>query len=330
MPLLNANELRELIAQGKVEAAIESLLATARARHDTSLETEVIHLSARWKSLQTEKRQGIIDDDDARRTQAQIVHSLLQVVGQLPKASTPDADQLPPETDEPPVALEPGQPVTPARPQPINGSVPQATTPTASAPSPPPGAGEQRGQPRWSLIAGSVALLLVFGAMLWTPEPTARQFLVYQIMLALGAAGVAAVIPGFLNIKHKDVISAGGALGIFVIVLYFTGQATSPASPFDFTVFVHGPNGQQHVVLEDKGRLILDLGGDRRQARIGENGRTVFSSIPAEFEDRKLTIGLQAEGFQAVQPGAQHQLVPDGVTYLEVSPLSPPPADTLQ
>lgn len=322
MPLLNASQLRGLIAQGKIEAAIEALLATARARHDTALETEIVQQSARWKTLQRERRQNIIDDDDARRTEARITQAVLDIISALPTAGTPDADILPPETDDPPVALEPGQPVTPgpARPQPVADRPAGSSAAPASGSTP---AGAQAGMPRWSLIAGGVALLLVFGAVLWTPEPTAQQFIVYQIMLALGAAGVAAVIPGFLNIKYKDIISAGGALAIFALVLYFTGRATDMA-PFDFTVYVHGPEGKHDIVLEDEGRLILDLGGDRRPARIGENGRTVFSGIPAQFRGRELTLGLQAEGYKAAQPNAMHRLEPDGVAYLEVAPLAMP------
>jgi len=57
------------------------------------------------------------------------------------------------------------------------------------------------------------------------PTPTPFQFWVFKITLALAAAGVAAMIPGFINLEVSPsvglVIRAGGALALFVIVFFF-------------------------------------------------------------------------------------------------------------
>ena len=67
-----------------------------------------------------------------------------------------------------------------------------------------------------------VALLVLAIAF---PKPTPFQYGVFKITLSLAAAGVAAMIPGFINLEVNPnvgiVIRAGGALAVFVIVFFF-------------------------------------------------------------------------------------------------------------
>lgn len=57
------------------------------------------------------------------------------------------------------------------------------------------------------------------------PRPTSFQYNVFRIILSLAAAGVAAMIPGFINVElnksSEFIIRAGGALAVFVIVYFF-------------------------------------------------------------------------------------------------------------
>lgn len=57
------------------------------------------------------------------------------------------------------------------------------------------------------------------------PLPTPFQYNVFRTVLSLAGAGVAAMIPGFINIElHSTVgllIRAGGALAVFVIIFFF-------------------------------------------------------------------------------------------------------------
>jgi hypothetical protein len=52
------------------------------------------------------------------------------------------------------------------------------------------------------------------------PEPTAYQYQVFEVVLGLAAAGVAGMIPGFLEVTVPTWIKAGGALAVFVLVMY--------------------------------------------------------------------------------------------------------------
>jgi hypothetical protein len=80
--------------------------------------------------------------------------------------------------------------------------------------------------PLWERIA-----IFAFGATFVTallvravvfPEPTPFQYTVFRIVLALAAAGVAAFVPGFLEVRCKTIVRAGGALAVFVIVYFFS------------------------------------------------------------------------------------------------------------
>jgi hypothetical protein len=51
------------------------------------------------------------------------------------------------------------------------------------------------------------------------PCPTVFQQRIVQVIIATSAAGVGAMIPGFLSVTVPTLARAGGALGIFVLVL---------------------------------------------------------------------------------------------------------------
>lgn len=68
------------------------------------------------------------------------------------------------------------------------------------------------------------------------PSPTAIQYLVMRIVLALASAGIAAMLTGFVTVEIPSVagatplIKAGGALAVFIIV-YFRSPASLVAIP---------------------------------------------------------------------------------------------------
>ncbi|MEX1034275.1 MAG: hypothetical protein WDZ30_13000 [Cellvibrionaceae bacterium] len=55
-----------------------------------------------------------------------------------------------------------------------------------------------------------------------TPEPSVFQYRVFQTVLSLAVAGVAAMIPGFLQVNISGWIRAGGALGVFAVVYFYS------------------------------------------------------------------------------------------------------------
>jgi len=91
----------------------------------------------------------------------------------------------------------------------------------------PTGVEKMKSTPKWQLIAGlSVgvffALIVLFLAVA-IPHPTDTQFFIFRATFAIALAGVAAIIPGLLNVegKYKSfAIRATGAIAVFVIVWF--------------------------------------------------------------------------------------------------------------
>ena len=75
-------------------------------------------------------------------------------------------------------------------------------------------------------ITFGITFVVALGLLaLLVPYPTPFQYLVFRVVLALAAAGVAAMIPGFLEVRIPKLLRAGGALAVFVVV-YFYNPAT--------------------------------------------------------------------------------------------------------
>lgn len=80
-----------------------------------------------------------------------------------------------------------------------------------------------------AFVFGVMFLALLLALVILFPNPTPAQFLFFRITIALAAGGIAAVIPGFLDLKlsfgKRLAITAGGALAVFVIVFFYNPAA---------------------------------------------------------------------------------------------------------
>jgi hypothetical protein len=88
-----------------------------------------------------------------------------------------------------------------------------------------------------SFCFGVVFITALLTLAVLIPNPTATQFEIFRIVIAVAVAGVAAAIPGFLelhlNRNFSLAIRAGGALAVFVIVYFYSPArwvATEPPS----------------------------------------------------------------------------------------------------
>src|SRR3954463_13209566 len=92
----------------------------------------------------------------------------------------------------------------------------------------------------WLGICLTAAILLL---VIFIPCPSASQYFVFRIIIALAAAGLAAVIPGIFKISLTNGVTAGGAIGIFAIIYFFdpassVGEGKCANETFTLTVFV--------------------------------------------------------------------------------------------
>ena len=71
-------------------------------------------------------------------------------------------------------------------------------------------------------VFGVVFVITMIVLAVAFPKPTVWQFQVFRIVLALAAAGVAAMLPGSIEVTASKWLKAGGALAVFVVVLYLS------------------------------------------------------------------------------------------------------------
>jgi hypothetical protein len=72
-----------------------------------------------------------------------------------------------------------------------------------------------------SYAFGAVFICLVLIIALTNPQPSRFQSAVFWAVLAMALAGVASVIPGFIEVKFRTWLFAGGPLAVFAIVYFF-------------------------------------------------------------------------------------------------------------
>ncbi|MHC8372730.1 DUF3298 domain-containing protein [Pseudomonas sp. MDT1-85] len=88
-----------------------------------------------------------------------------------------------------------------------------------------------------SFVFGVVFLIAIVAIAILLPTPTDFQYIIFRLVAALSAAGVVAVMSGFIEIKLGGWLRAGGALAVFAAVFWtnpaenmMTKQSSEPAS----------------------------------------------------------------------------------------------------
>ena len=68
---------------------------------------------------------------------------------------------------------------------------------------------------------GIVFIVVLLTIAYLVPNPTVTQWFVLRVVLALAAAGIGAIIPGLIVVQVSNVVRAGGAIALFVLVYWF-------------------------------------------------------------------------------------------------------------
>ena len=66
--------------------------------------------------------------------------------------------------------------------------------------------------------------------------------------------------------------------------------------------------GPQEIVLRNSGRVVMDLGLDRRSEPIGENGQAFFPAIPANFRGQNVHIAVESANFETINSSQELRL----------------------
>lgn len=183
------------------------------------------------------------------------------------------------------------------------------------------------------LLGAGLALIVglsLLGLMLFQAETLVRLGLIghlwFILLLAMGLAVATFVFLGFKSYASYTGTVLNGTLklgGPAVVMLGVVGLGfmwvPSPLARFDLTVFVHGEAGNQAMVLRNRGALLLDFGADRRRETIGDKGEVRFVGIPKDQRGKTVSVSLDADGYELVEPSAQVKLSSESV-YLAVRP----------
>lgn len=123
----------------------------------------------------------------------------------------------------------------------------------------------------------------------------------------------------------KNIGKAALLIGILAGIAEFSGcnlmsffEKKDMKETEELTVYVHSSQGKQNYVLEYEGELLVDLNGDRRYAKIGEKGRTVFNEIPTKFLQKDLLITVKAKNWVSKHPDSAYKWTGDPI-YFEVT-----------
>jgi hypothetical protein len=168
-----------------------------------------------------------------------------------------------------------------------------------------------------SLVSFLCGLVLV-GLLLWKADLLVALGLTgnfyFFALLPLGLA-VAGFLFGALRSFARysghhfgGLLELGGPVVGFTLVLVLGYLLPPPASNLSLTVYVHGKAGPQELVLRDQGSVLLDLGADRRSAKILDRGQAFFSEIPANFRRQEVIVSLDADGYELVDPLSKRRL----------------------
>ena len=103
------------------------------------------------------------------------------------------------------------------------------------------------GIPADKVAAGSFGMVFLITMILLAirfPNPTPFQYMTFRVILALAAAGIAPFIPGLLEVQVSTAVKAGGAIGIFVIIYFFSpAKLVTSGSSVDLPALVRAWDG---------------------------------------------------------------------------------------
>ena len=172
---------------------------------------------------------------------------------------------------------------------------------------------------------GSVLLLASVAIALHPHYRCPTRIQVFSIYALIGV-GIAVLlvkdskeVTTSYKVRNLTVVLTGG------VALPFLLFWTDPLSHFmpddchyvNLTVFVHGRQGRQDMILRQQGYVLLDLEGERKRASINENGQAFFQHMHLG-DSVRLAIDF-SEPYQALRPDTAYVVSETGVIYLPVA-----------
>jgi len=180
---------------------------------------------------------------------------------------------------------------------------------------------------KWVYISGAVSLFFLLLAILmimFAPDISGAgitKSIYYIVLIPVGLAS-AAFLFGALrsSAKYSGKTSYGsieltGPVVIFCLVVIGGFYFATPDSEFLLTVRTNVVNEPEKILSH--GSLILDIGDQRLDKQLNENGEVSFSGVPSRFLGKSVNIIPQIKGYKIKGNGLI--TIPDSrVIYLEL------------
>ena len=291
--------LQQRLASGNTEKVLELLSEISETSGDKQLINEVIHQSGRYNSLLKQNRDGVISQADYTKQLNSISAALNEIISQLPDNLTlPKNNQPVPDTPTAPPSADTE----------VSGNTASQTQMPVNQHLP------------W--IIGLFLLLVPIYVLVYIdPCPTPIVENLFRIIMALGAGGVATILPGLLNLEITGV-KAGSALGVMALVFLFNPAGavrdnSKCDSSSNVTVVVHGIEGPHQKILRNEGFVVIEFAKKTVKEPIRENGEALFTELPAPWLQDSVMIYIEhLQPYQVQRPDSLYRLKPGNKVYV--------------
>lgn len=176
-------------------------------------------------------------------------------------------------------------------------------------------------------VAGALAILGAVLIVLLVPQTTHAQRFILYALIGVGITLLLAKSASHSRLRFKawnlSVSLIGGVALPFILFFWdpigrFKQSSDAAPATTSVTVFVHGKNGRQDMVLRQQGHVVMDVkGGERKRTDINENGAAFFQNLHVG-ESVQLEVDF-SEPYKSLYPDSAYVVPADGRIYLPVA-----------
>lgn len=140
-----------------------------------------------------------------------------------------------------------------------------------------------------SFYFGITCLIVVLLLVFLKDQFNTQQYLLFRILISLASACLASILSGFLNIKYKNLLSAGGGLAVFVLILYISGNSTTD-TPKELNISITNSDGEKVLGIKD---IKIDINDTPTKIKIDDEGIIYIPFIT----DKKIDFLIKSKGW---------------------------------
>lgn len=148
-------------------------------------------------------------------------------------------------------------------------------------------------QIKYGIISGFVLIIIYLVLSLFIFEcPTENQYISLRIISALGAASFATIIPGFIEVKYKKMITASVAIAVFIILLIINPKPISSYTDCNKSINISGNIFLDNSPFAMAEVYLIEL--DSRKIYSNDNGNFAYQ-YKGKLNLEELTIRIKSD-----------------------------------